>query len=114
LSTLGDPIADFAYHAMAWRVAPDLFRGLAGIEYAELGIPNEASYLAGYCERVGRDRVDNWDFYIVFSMFRIAAILQGIAKRALDGSASSAEATAVGRRARPIAEQAWMLARATG
>jgi aminoglycoside phosphotransferase (APT) family kinase protein len=114
LSTLGDPVADFAYHAMAWRLAPDLFRGLAGIDYAALGIPDEASYLARYCERVGRDRVENWEFYIVFSMFRIAAILQGIARRALDGSASSTKATEVGRRARPIAEQAWMLARATG
>jgi aminoglycoside phosphotransferase (APT) family kinase protein len=111
LSTLGDPLADFAYHAMAWRISPDLFRGLAGIDYASLGIPDEPTYVANYCRRVGRDRVANWDFYIVFSMFRIAAILQGIAKRAIEGSASSREAADVGARARPIAEQAWALAR---
>jgi aminoglycoside phosphotransferase (APT) family kinase protein len=114
LSTLGDPLADFAYHAMAWRISPELFRGLAGIDYAALGIPDEKAYLASYCRRVGRSDVADWDFYIVFSMFRIAAILQGIAKRAVEGSASSREAADVGRRARPIAEQAWALAKSLG
>jgi aminoglycoside phosphotransferase (APT) family kinase protein len=112
LSTLGDPVADFAYHAMAWRISPDLFRGLAGVDYAGLGIPDEPSYVASYCERTGRTGIADWEFYIVFSMFRMAAILQGIAKRALEGSASSSEALSVGRRARPIAEQAWALAQA--
>jgi aminoglycoside phosphotransferase (APT) family kinase protein len=114
LSTLGDPVADFAYHAMAWRISPDLFRGLAGVDYAALGIPDEPSYVASYCERTGRPGIADWEFYIVFSMFRMAAILQGIAKRALEGSASSSEAVSVGRRARPIAEQAWALAQAEG
>jgi aminoglycoside phosphotransferase (APT) family kinase protein len=114
LSTLGDPVADFAYHAMAWRISPDLFRGLAGVDYAGLGIPDERSYVAGYCERTGRTGIADWEFYIVFSMFRMAAILQGIAKRALEGSASSSEAVSVGQRARPIAEQAWALAQAGG
>ena len=114
LSTLGDPVADFAYHAMAWRIAPDLFRGLAGVDFAALGIPDEEAYLALYCARTGRETIEHWDFYMVFSMFRIASILQGIAKRALDGNAADARAAEVGRKARPIAEQAWELARRVG
>jgi len=114
LSTIGDPLADFAYHAMTWRVTPELFRGVAGIDFAASGIPDEAAYVASYCRRTGRDRVPAWEFYMVYSLFRIAAILQGIAKRALDGTAASHEANQVGRLARPLAEQAWALARALG
>jgi aminoglycoside phosphotransferase (APT) family kinase protein len=110
LSTIGDPLADFAYHAMAWRVTPELFRGLAGIDFAALGIPTEADYVMAYCQATGRDRIASWEFYIVYSMFRLAAILQGIAKRALDGTAADAKARALGGLARPIAEQAWDLA----
>ncbi len=114
LSTLGDPIADLAHHAMSWRVAPELFRGLAGVDLRSLGIPDEDSYVAAYCRRVGRPRLENWDFYMVYGLFRMAAILQGIAKRALDGTAASPEAVQVGRRARPFAEQAWSLASSIG
>ena len=110
LSTLGHPLADFAYHAMAWRLTPDLFRGLAGTDLATLGIPDEQSYLADYCRRTGQNPPDDWNTYIVFSMFRIAAIMQGITKRAQEGTAASAAAIDIGRRARPIAEQAWALA----
>ena len=112
LSTIGDPLADFAYHALTWRVTPELFRGLAGIDFAAAGIPGEADYIAAYCRRTGRDRIQDWDFYMVYSLFRIAAILQGIAKRAIDGTASSADAAEQGRLARPLAEQAWALAEA--
>ena len=111
LSTIGDPLADFAYHAMTWRVTPELFRGLAGIDFAAAGIPDEAAYVAAYCRRTGRDRVADWEFYMVYSLFRIAAIVQGIAKRAIEGTAASHEAVEVGRLARPFAEQAWTLAR---
>jgi aminoglycoside phosphotransferase (APT) family kinase protein len=111
LSTIGDPLADFAYHVMSWRVTPELFRGLAGTDFAGLGIPNEPEYVAAYCRRTGRDGVAAWDFYIMYSLFRIAAIVQGIAKRAIDGTAASAEAADIGRIARPLAEQAWSLAR---
>ncbi len=114
LSTIGDPLADFAYHAMTWRVTPELFRGLAGIDFANAGIPDEAAYVAAYCRRTGRDRVPDWEFYMVYSLFRIAAITQGIAKRALDGTAASHEASEVGRLARPLAEEAWALARSLG
>jgi len=110
LSTIGDPLADFAYHAMTWRVTPALFRGLAGIDFVAAGIPDEAAYVAAYCRRTGRDKIAAWEFYMVYSLFRIAAILQGIAKRAIEGTAASDEASAYGRLARPLAEQAWALA----
>ena len=112
LSTIGDPLADFAYHAMSWRVTPELFRGLAGIDFAATGIPDEAEYVALYCRRTGREAIPAWEFYMVYSLFRIAAILQGIAKRAIDGTAAGADAAEQGRLARPLAEQAWDLARA--
>jgi aminoglycoside phosphotransferase (APT) family kinase protein len=114
LSTIGDPLADFAYHAMAWRVTPELFRGLAGVDLAALGIPSEDEYVAAYGERTGRGRSPDWEFYMVYSLFRLAAIMQGIAKRALDGTAASREADELGRKARPVGEQAWALARSLG
>ena len=110
LSTLGDPVADFAYHAMVWRIPPDLFRGLAGEDLAALGIPSEAEYVAAYCRRTGRDGIGNWEFYLAYGIFRIAAILQGIARRALDGTAAAHDATELGARARPLAELAWSIA----
>ena len=112
LATLGDPLADFAYHVSTWRIAPELFRGLADIDFEGLGIPRESAYVAQYCRLTGRKSVDEWDFYIAYSMFRTAAILQGIAKRARDGSAADPTALEVGRKARPLAEQAWFIAQA--
>jgi aminoglycoside phosphotransferase (APT) family kinase protein len=114
LSTLGDPLADFAYHVMTWRISPSVFRGLAGTDFKAVGIPDETAYVARYCERTGRGRIAGWDFYIAYSLFRIAAIMQGIAKRAIEGNAASERAAEVGRAARPIAEQAWDLARRIG
>jgi aminoglycoside phosphotransferase (APT) family kinase protein len=111
LSTIGDPVADFAYHVMTWRVTPELFRGLAGIDFASLGIPTEEEYVAAYCRRTGRGPIPDWDFYMVYSLFRLAAIMQGIAKRAIEGTAASNEAVEHGRLARPVGEQAWALAR---
>ena len=110
LSTLGDPTADFAYHMMSWRLAPALFRGLAGVDFAAAGIPDEESYLQSYLARTGRPRPDNWGFHIVLSLFRIAAILQGIARRAIDGTASDPDAAAVGAKAVPISQLAWSIA----
>jgi aminoglycoside phosphotransferase (APT) family kinase protein len=114
LSTIGDPLADFAYHAMAWRVSPELFRGLAGVDFTASGIPTEAEYVAAYCARTGRGRTPDWEFYMVYSLFRMAAIAQGIAKRAIDGTAASRDAHELGRVARPFGEQAWALARSLG
>jgi aminoglycoside phosphotransferase (APT) family kinase protein len=109
LSTLGDPIADLAYHALPWRLTAAQFRGMADKDIAALGIPREAEYLQAYCARVGRAdiRKDEWEFYCAYSLFRLAAILQGILKRALDGTASSADAVATGSKAREIAECGW-------
>jgi aminoglycoside phosphotransferase (APT) family kinase protein len=114
LSTIGDPLADFAYHTMAWRVTPELFRGLAGVDLAALGIPSEDEYVAAYGARTGHGRTADWEFYMVYSLFRLAAIMQGIAKRALDGTAASHDAVELGRLARPVGEQAWALARSLG
>jgi aminoglycoside phosphotransferase (APT) family kinase protein len=109
LSTLGHPLADFSYHVMAWRLTMAQFRGMAGADHAALGIPTERDYVRTYCRRTGRDDVDpvEWEFYMAFSMFRLAAILQGIAKRAIEGTSASAEAVETGARARAIADAAW-------
>jgi aminoglycoside phosphotransferase (APT) family kinase protein len=110
LSTLGHPLADFAYHLMAWRLSPGQFRGMHGTDLTALGIPEEAEYIALYCERTARAGIGNVDFYLAYNMFRLAAILQGIAKRALDGTASNERAVETGKRARPTAEAGWALA----
>jgi len=109
LSTLGDPLADFAYHCMSWHIPPGQFRGIAGLDLKALGIPSEAEYVARYCERTGQKRIDpsHWDFYLAYNLFRIAAILQGIMKRVVDGTAASAHARDAGMRAKPMAELGW-------
>ena len=109
LSTLGDPLADFAYHCLSWHVPPDHFRGIAGLDFAALGLPTEQEHVARYCRLTGRDGIDpaHWDFYIAYNLFRIAAILQGIMKRVVEGTAASAQALDTGRRAKPIAEIGW-------
>ncbi|OWJ84670.1 phosphotransferase [Haematobacter massiliensis] len=111
LSTLGDPRADFAYHCLSWRFPPELFRGLAGVDFAALGIPDEAAYLAAYSARTGQRPGEHWTFFLALSMFRIAAILQGIAQRAIHGSAANADAREVGAKAAPIADLAWRMVR---
>jgi aminoglycoside phosphotransferase (APT) family kinase protein len=110
LSTLGHPLADFSYHCMSWHIPPGNFRGIAGLDLIALGIPSEQQYIDWYCRRTGRDGIPNWDFYLAFGFFRIAAILQGIAKRALDGTAASAHAVETGKRAGPMAELGWQCA----
>jgi len=109
LSTLGHPMADFAYHCMSWHIPPGQFRGISGLDYAQLGIPTEAQYVEAYCRRLGRKPVPPsvWDYYMAYNLFRIAAILQGIAKRVVDGTAASAHAAEAGGRARLMAELAW-------
>ncbi len=92
LSTIGHPFADIAYQCMHWRLPhAGSFRGLAGIDRAAVGIPTEADYVARYCARTGIDGIPRWDFYLAFSLFRMAAILQGVLKRALSGNASNPE-----------------------
>jgi aminoglycoside phosphotransferase (APT) family kinase protein len=110
LSTLGHPLADLANQCMAWMLPREgRIRGLAGVDRAALGIPTDAQYIARYCERTGRDGIDNWNFYLVFSLFRLAAILQGIVKRAQIGTASSSDADAEGDAVGQLADQALLL-----
>jgi aminoglycoside phosphotransferase (APT) family kinase protein len=108
LSTLGHPLADFAYHCMTWRMPEGAHaRGLAGADFAALGIPTEREYVAMYCRATGRERIDHFEYYVAYNMFRLAAILQGVMARALQGNAASAEALAAGQRTRAIAEEGW-------
>ncbi|MEX2202163.1 MAG: phosphotransferase family protein [Dongiaceae bacterium] len=107
LSTLGDPIADLAYHCMAWRFTPELFRGIAGLDLAALGIPGEPEYVAAYVHHRGLGDVPHWRFYMAYNMFRFAAILQGVWYRALHGNAVGPDAKAMGAKVAPIAELAW-------
>lgn len=92
LSTLGHPGADFAYHAMMYRMPPHIVAGLGGQDPRSLGIPSEADYLATYCARVGRPGMPGYDFYIAFNFFRLAAIFHGIKGRVVRGTASSPQA----------------------
>ena len=92
LSTLGHPLADFAYHAMMYRMPPDIVAGLAGADIAALGIPSEREYIAAYCARTGRTAIPDYDFYVAFNIFRRAAIFPGIKGRVIRGTAASAHA----------------------
>ncbi|MGI4799997.1 MAG: phosphotransferase family protein [Janthinobacterium lividum] len=110
LSTLGDPLADFANNTLAWWLEPEVFRGLLGVDLPALGIPSVEHYVSDYNARAGRQPGPGWDVYVVFNLFRLAAIVQGIAKRSEDGTASDPSAAALGRMATPIAEAGLRLA----
>ena len=110
LSTLGHPVSDFAYQVMAWRLTPAQFHGLAGEDLEALGIPTEDEYIAAYCRRTGRTGIPHFEFYLIFNMFRIAAILHGVLARAAQGNAASPDAVATGGRARLVADVAWDMA----
>lgn len=104
LSTLGHPLADLAYQCMQWRIGRDWpIKGLAGLDLAQIGIPPEDAYVAAYCARTGLREIQHWPFYLAFSFFRLAAICQGVAKRAALGNASNAEAHKVGGMTAPLA-----------
>ena len=114
LSTIGHPLADFSYHCMAWHIPAGMFRGMAGLDFEALGLPSEQRYIETYCERTGRGDAaalkDEWNFYLAYNLFRIAAMAQGIAKRVLDGTAASSQARATGEAAKPLSELAWSFA----
>ena len=114
LSTLGHPLADFSYHCMTWHIPHTMSRGIGGLDIARLGIPSEAEYIRSYCERTRLTTpealVHDWSFYMAYNMFRIAAILQGIAKRIEMGTASSDQAAQSAAGVRPLAEMAWRFA----
>ena len=106
LSTLGHPLADLSYQCMAWALprSDQGMSGLGGVDRAALGLPTDDEYVANYCARTGRQEIQNWNFYMVFCFFRLAAILQGVKKRALIGTASSAEASARAAAVDPLAQ----------
>jgi aminoglycoside phosphotransferase (APT) family kinase protein len=117
LSTIGHPLADFSYHCMSWHIAPGsshASRGIGGLDHAALGIPTEREYVRRYCERTGRPDPEavmaDWNFYLAYNLFRIAGILQGIAKRVETGTASSTQARQSAAGARPLAEMGWRMA----
>ena len=104
LSTLGHPYADLAYQCMQWRLPSSAaIPGLGDVDREALGIPSEAEYVRRYCERRGIDAIPDWEFYLAFSFFRLAAILQGVYKRALDGNASNTAAKSLGAMTDPLA-----------
>jgi len=108
LSTLGHPFADVGYQCMQLRMPAQMghISGLRGRDPGELGVPTEAEYVARYCERMGIGRIDNFGFYVAFSFFRLAAIIQGVARRAVDGNASNKNAAQLGEFVQPMAELA--------
>ncbi|RZL87766.1 MAG: phosphotransferase family protein [Variovorax sp.] len=107
LSTLGHPLADFAYHAMMFRLPGDILGGLAGTDLAAQGLPDEGAYVQAYCRRTGRDGIADLDYYIAFNMFRFAAILHGIRGRALRGTAAHAQAADTGAQFERVAQIGW-------
>jgi aminoglycoside phosphotransferase (APT) family kinase protein len=92
LSTLGHPLADFAYHAMMYQMPPEIVAGLGGVNLQMFNIPDEDSYVAAYCRRTGRAGIADWGFYVAFNYFRLAAIFHGIKGRVARGTAASAYA----------------------
>lgn len=112
LSTLGHPIADLAYYCLPYHLPSDLvgMRGLEGEDLAALGIPDEQAIIERYCQQSGRTGINDWHVFLAFSLFRLAAILQGVYARALQGNASNANALQVGERAHVLAEAGWRIA----
>lgn len=94
LSTLGHPLADFTYHAMMYRMPPQIVAGLGDVDPVRLNIPDEATYVAQYCAATGRAGIPNYEFYITFNFFRMAAIFHGIKGRVIRGSAASTQSAA--------------------
>jgi aminoglycoside phosphotransferase (APT) family kinase protein len=109
LCTLGDGLADLGYLCQDYHGDSYNDAGLAGADLAALGIPSEAEMVATYCERAGISQIDNWPFYLIYNMFRSAAIIQGVYKRGLDGNASSAKALDYKEAARLRAQRAWTM-----
>ncbi len=116
LSTLGDPLADFSYHLMAWHM-PHSEAGtgsLVGCDLGALGIPSLASYVDAYVARTGFDPRPHLPAYFAYNFFRLAAIMQGIAGRVRDGTATSAVAAAKGELVAPLAAKGWEFALKAG
>jgi aminoglycoside phosphotransferase (APT) family kinase protein len=110
LSTLGHPLGDLAYFCMPYRLGTE-WDGFRGKDLKALGIPSEQDFVATYCQGVGRRDIPDWDWYMVFAMFRLAAIAQGIMGRVIAGTANDPHARSRGERARPLADAGWSIAR---
>ncbi len=114
LSTLGHPLGDLAFNCMTYHLSSDfeMARGFVGVDVVSLGIPSEQDYVSAYCDRTGRDSIADWPFFMAFSLFRTAAIQQGIYARALKGNASSETAHQFGKTFPFVARQGWALVEA--
>jgi aminoglycoside phosphotransferase (APT) family kinase protein len=114
LSTLGDPLADFTYVAMAWVTENGGRSGVMDLDRAALGIPELDAVVARYCAATGRDTVPDMNWYFAYNFFRLAGIIQGIKKRVIDGTASSQHARDMSARVQPLAGTAWAFAQKAG
>jgi len=110
LSTLGHPLADFAYHCMSWHIPANFWRGVAGTDFAAVGIPDEEAYVNAYARATGRDPWEHWDFYMAYNLFRMAAIVRGIGQRVLDGTANASDAAVTASKEAYLAELGWRCA----
>lgn len=112
LATLGHPLSDLAYCCLPYHLPAGVngVKGMQGADLKGLQIPEEQQVLDWYCEFTGRDSIPDWNFFLAFSLFRLAAILQGVYHRALQGNASNADALEVGQRAGLLAQRGWEIA----
>ena len=109
LCTIGHPLADLGYNCMLYHMGTGSMGTLTDVDFDKVGIPRESEYLAKYCERTGRDGIEDWPFYLAFSMFRLASISQGVYKRGLDGNASSERALESKDGCKNLAARAWQI-----
>lgn len=110
LSTLGNPMADFTYHLMAYHMPPNWPSSVKGIDYAAFGLPSEQQSIDAYLRRTGRESIENISFYIAFNMFRLAAILHGIKGRLIRGNAANADAAIMVEKFDELAHHSWQQA----
>ncbi len=110
LSTLGDPLADFTYVCMAWVTENGGRSGVMDLDRKALGIPELDEVVERYCQATGRDSVPDMNWYFAYNFFRLTGIIQGIKKRVIEGTASSAHARAMSERVQPLADKAWEFA----
>ena len=108
LSTLGHPLCDVAYNCLGYHI-PEPPHGFATVDFTKVGLPTEETYVAAYCRRTGRESIEQWNYYLAFSLFRLAAIAQGVYRRGLQGNSSNPESIKMSQAARQRAELAWSL-----
>jgi aminoglycoside phosphotransferase (APT) family kinase protein len=108
LSTLGHPLADLAYNCLGYHMKEPP-HGFATVDFEKIGLPTESEYVAAYCRRTGRGRIEHWNYYVAFSLFRLAAIAQGVYRRGLQGNSSNPESVKMSKAPRERAELAWSL-----